>query len=121
MRIAIATDQDFVSACFGCCSACTIIDIEAGRIQGTLVVPNPGWQHSYWADLLQRNSVTALVVGHIGENATAVLKWRGVQVISGVEGQIDEVINRYLAGVLLPAPDTCGIRKGENCRLSKTS
>jgi predicted Fe-Mo cluster-binding NifX family protein len=100
MRIAIATDQDFVSSCFGCCPDCTIVELDGGKIQRTFVVPNPGWKHRYWADLLQRNSVTSLIVGNIGDNARAIIKWGGIQVISGVEGQFDDVIRRYLEGTL---------------------
>jgi predicted Fe-Mo cluster-binding NifX family protein len=100
MRIAIATDQDFVSSCFGCCPDCTIVELDGGKIQRTFVVPNPGWKHRYWADLLQRNSVTCLIVGKIGDNAKAIIKWGGIQIISGVEGQFDDVVRRYLEGTL---------------------
>lgn len=100
MRIAIATDQDFVSSCFGCCPDCTIVELDGGKIQRTFVVPNPGWKHRYWTDLLQRNSVTCLIVGNIGDNARAIITWGGIQVISGVEGQFDDIVRRYLEGTL---------------------
>ena len=100
MRIAIATDQDFVSACFGCCPDCTIVELDGARVQRTFVVPNAGWKHRYWVDLLQRNSVTCLIVGNIGENARAVIKWGGIQVISGVEGRFDDIVRRFLEGTL---------------------
>lgn len=125
MRIAIATDQDFVSSCFGCCPACTIVDIEEGKIRTTFVVPNPGWQHRYWADLLERNSVACLIVGKIGGNALAVIKWRGIQVISGVEGRIDDVVEKYIRGALHAAEDVCKEEKprhsSSECRFSKST
>lgn len=125
MRIAIATDQDFVSSCFGCCPACTIIDIEGGKIRTTFVIPNPGWQHRYWADLLERNSIACLIVGKIGANALAVIKWRGIEVISGVEGRIDDVVERYTQGALHPASGVCDDGKSRHsssdCRFSKSS
>lgn len=107
MRIAIATEQDFVSPCFGCSSACMIVEIEEGEICRTFIIPNPGWSHKYWADLLERNSVTCLIAGNIGANATGVLKWHGIQVISGVKGQIDDVVEKYLSGVLAPREAGC--------------
>ena len=123
MRIAIATDQDFVSSCFGCCPACTIVDIEAGEIRSTFVIPNPGWQHRYWADLLERNSVACLIVGKIGSNALSVIKWRGIRVISGVEGRIDDVVEKYLSGALHSAEDVCkdgkSLHSSPECRYSK--
>ncbi|MGA2532522.1 MAG: NifB/NifX family molybdenum-iron cluster-binding protein [Candidatus Aminicenantales bacterium] len=107
MRIAIATDQDFVSSCFGCCPDCTIVEIEGGRVLRTFVVPNPGWRHKYWADFLQKNSVESLIVGNIGANAKAVIRWAGIQVLSGVTGQFDDVIRRYLEGSLQPGTGDC--------------
>jgi predicted Fe-Mo cluster-binding NifX family protein len=107
MRIALSTDQDFVSSCFGCCPACTIIDIEAGDIRRTLSVPNPGWQHRQWADFLERNSVKCLIVGNIGANAMAVLKWRGIPVISGVQGCVDAVVRKYVDGTLAASGGAC--------------
>ncbi len=100
MRIAIATDENFVSSCFGGCPECTIVELDGGKIQRTFVVPNPGWKHRYWVDLLQKNKVTHLIVGNIGDNAKAIIKWGGIQVISGVEGQFDDVVRRYLEGAL---------------------
>lgn len=108
MRIAIATDQDFVSSCFGCCPDCTIVEVEGGKVLRTFVVPNSGWRHKYWADLLQKNSVESLIVGNIGANAKAVIRWAGIQVISGVSGQFDDVIRRYLEGSLQPGAEDCG-------------
>lgn len=105
MRIAICTDQDFVSSCFGCCPACTVIDVEAGRIRQTLSVPNPGWSHRQWADFLERNAVGCLIVENIGRNAMAVLKWYGIPVIAGVRGSVDAVVQQVIDGSLKPADE----------------
>ncbi len=110
MKIAITTDQDFVSSCFGCCPACTLYDVEAGKIRNTFVVPNPCWSHREWADFLERNAVSCLIVGNIGTNARAVLRWRGIRVISGVEGPVSEVIDHYLTGSLRFGDTDCAGR-----------
>jgi predicted Fe-Mo cluster-binding NifX family protein len=107
MRIAITTEQDFVSSCFGCCQDCTIVEIEEGRICRTFMVPNAGWTHRTWADFLERNAVACLIVGKIGPNARAVLKWRGITVISGAQGSIDAVVEKYLSGALASSDNTC--------------
>jgi predicted Fe-Mo cluster-binding NifX family protein len=114
MRIAVTTDQDFVSSCFGCTPDCTVIDIEAGRISRTFIIPKPGWSHRDWADFLERNAVLCLIVGNIGANASAVLKWRGIRVLSGVQGSLDAVVERYLDGTLA-AHD--GASTGPGCGL----
>jgi predicted Fe-Mo cluster-binding NifX family protein len=100
MKIAIATDQDFVSSHFGCCPAFTIVNIEDGRIRDTFIIPNPGCQHEYWADLFFRNSIKHLIVGNMGSKAQSVLKWRGIDIILGVEGRIDDVVRRFAQGEL---------------------
>ncbi len=102
MRIAIATDQDFVSSHFGCCPSCTIVDIENGKIRDTLIIPNPGCQHSYWAELFFRNSIRHVIVGNIGSHAQAVLKGWGIEVIPGVEGTVNDIVRRIAQGELLP-------------------
>jgi predicted Fe-Mo cluster-binding NifX family protein len=107
MRIAITTEQDFVSSCFGCCQDCTVLEIEEGRILRTFMVPNTGWTHRTWADFLERNAVACLIVGNIGPNARAVLKWRGITVISGAQGSIDAVVEKYLSGALASSADAC--------------
>lgn len=124
MRIAVTTDQDFVSSCFGCTPDCTVIEIEAGHIIRTFIVPNPGWSHRSWADFLERNAIACLIVGNIGANARAVLKWRGIHVLSGVQGNLDAVVERYLDGSIAalegssPEPD-CGLSPA-GCRDLKT-
>ena len=100
MRIAIATDQDFVAAGFGCCPACTIVDVEAGHIRETFIIPNPGSKHEYWAELFCRNSVKHLIVGKIGAHARSVMNWWGIEVMAGAQGSIDDVVCRFARGEL---------------------
>ena len=100
MRIAIATDQDFVASGFGCCPACTIMDIEEGNIRETFIIPNPGSKHEYWAELFCRNSIKHLIVGKIGLHARSVMNWWGIEVIAGIQGQIDDVVHRFARGEL---------------------
>ncbi len=106
MRLAIVTDQDFVSEHFGCCPACTIVDQEDGKIRGTLIIPNPGCRHEYWADLFIRNSIKHVIVGNIGSRALSVLQWHGIDVIRGAEGRIDDVVRKFAQGKLRTEPGT---------------
>jgi predicted Fe-Mo cluster-binding NifX family protein len=100
MRIAIATDQDFVASGFGCCPACTIVNVEDGNIRETFIIPNPGSRHEYWAELFCRNAIKHLIVGRIGAHARSVMNWWGIEVFSGVQGSIDEVVHRFARGEL---------------------
>ena len=98
MKIAVATDQDFVASGFGCCPFCSIVDIEDGQIRETLLIPNPGASHSFWADLFVRNSIKFVIAGSMGPTARSVMLEKGVQPVLGVRGQVDDVVRRFAAG-----------------------
>jgi predicted Fe-Mo cluster-binding NifX family protein len=100
MRIAIATDQDFVASGFGCCPACTIVNVEDGKIRETFIIPNPGSKHEYWAELFCRNGIKHLLVGKIGAHALSVMNWWGIEVMAGVQGSIDDVVQQFSRGEL---------------------
>ena len=100
MKIAIATDQDFVASGFGCSPFCSIVDIEDGKIRDSLLIPNPGGRHEFWADLFVRNSIKFVIAGSMGPTARAVMMGRGIQPVLGVRGQVDEVVRRFAAGEL---------------------
>ncbi len=102
MRIAIATDQDFVASGFGCSPCYTIVEVEDGRIRQTFVVPNFGVRHSDLAELFVRNSVKFVIAGSMGPTARSVMLGEGVQPILGVTGRIDDVVRRFAAGELFP-------------------
>lgn len=103
MRIAIATDQDFVASGFGCSPVYTIVEVEDGRIRQTFVVPNSGFRHSDLAELFVRNSVKVVIAGSMGPTSRSVMLGEGVEPILGVTGQIDDVVRRFAAGELSPA------------------
>ena len=100
MRIAVATDQDFVASGFGCSPFCSIVEVEDGQIRGTLLIPNPGGRHEFWADLFVRNSIKFVIAGSMGPTARAVMLGKGIQPVLGVKGHVDDVIRRFVAGEL---------------------
>ena len=100
MKIAVATDQDFVASGFGCSPFCSIVEIEDGQIRETLLIPNPGASHAFWADLFVRNSIKFVIAGSMGPTARSVMLGKGVQPILGVKGQVDDVVRQFVAGKL---------------------
>jgi predicted Fe-Mo cluster-binding NifX family protein len=111
MRIAIATEHDFVAPYFGCCPLCLIADVDHGRIVHSLVIPNPGCNHEFWAELFVRNAVTHVIAGQMGTQARSTLLGRGISVLTGVRGDIDEVLGRLDRGELVSSPP----ESGESC------
>jgi predicted Fe-Mo cluster-binding NifX family protein len=102
MKLAIATEQDSVASGFGCSPFCMIVDIEDGQIRDTLLIPNPGGNHAFWADLFVRNSIKFVIAGSMGPTARAIMTGHGIQPVLGIKGPIDEVVRRFVAGELAP-------------------
>ncbi len=100
MRVAIATDQDAVAAQFGCCPMCTIAEVVDGHILDTFIIPNPGCNHEFWADLFFRNRVAHVIAGSMGSTAEAILRHRGINVVLGVHGDVAEAVSRLSLGEL---------------------
>jgi predicted Fe-Mo cluster-binding NifX family protein len=98
MRIAVATDRDCVASGFGCCPFCTIVEIEDGRVHSTLLIPNPGAKHEYWADFFFRNSIHVIIAGSMGATARSIMLGSGIRPVLGVKGPIDTAVQRFLAG-----------------------
>jgi predicted Fe-Mo cluster-binding NifX family protein len=108
MKLAIATDQDHVASGFGCSPFCTIVDIEDGHVRNSLLIPNPGGNHSFWADLFFRNAIKYVVAGSMGPTARAIMTGHGIQPVLGIKGPIDDVIRRFVAGELTPVATDAG-------------
>ena len=100
MKIAVATDQNFVASGFGCAPFCSILDVEDGLVRDSLLIPNPGGSHTFWADLFVRNSIKVVIAGSMGPTARAIMTGRGIQPVLGVRGRVDEVVRRFAAGEL---------------------
>lgn len=100
MRIAIATDQDSVASGFGCCPFVMIAAVDDGRIRETLLIPNTGAGHAFWADLFFRNSIKFVIAGSMGPMARATMIRWGIQPILGASGAIEDVVRQFAAGEL---------------------
>lgn len=100
MRIAIATDQDAVAAGFGCAPFMMIAAVEDGRIRETLLIPNLGASHEFWADLFFRNSIKVVIAGSMGPTAQRTMTYWGIQPILGASGAVDDVVRKFATGEL---------------------
>jgi len=111
MRIAIASEGDFVSAHFGRCPHFLIVDIdEAGNIIKQELVENPGFtnhQPGLVPKFLQSIGVDYIIAGGMGPKAVMMLESMGIQVILGVTGKVKDVLNAFLAGTLKGGESLC--------------
>jgi predicted Fe-Mo cluster-binding NifX family protein len=118
MKIAISTDQGFVSAHFGRCPAYTLVDIEGGRVVDRREIPNPGHQPGFLPQYLSERGVGVIIAGGMGPRAQGLFAERNIQTITGIQGPVDAVIDQFLRQELEAGQDLCdhGHRHDESCR-----
>ena len=108
MRLAIATENGNVSAHFGHCEKFTIVDIENETLKSTEELSSAHGDCGTLPQLLGEKGVQCVITGGIGGRPMQLFSTKGVQVVPGVSGTIDEVIGAYIAGNLQPGDNLCG-------------
>ncbi len=112
MKIAISTEQGYVSAHFGRCPSYTIVDIKGGQILNLEEIPNPGHQPGFLPQFLSQRGVNCIIAGGMGPRAKALFTQNNIETIIGVQGPIDEVINKFINQELESSEDLCDHRHG---------
>lgn len=107
MKVAISTDQEYVSAHFGRCPSYTIFEIEEGKIFNREEIPNPGHQPGFLPQFLSERGVNCIIAGGMGPRAQHLFAERNIETIIGVQGPVDEVIEKFLNAELEPGEDLC--------------
>ncbi|MDW3229958.1 MAG: NifB/NifX family molybdenum-iron cluster-binding protein [Acidobacteriota bacterium] len=107
MRIAIATDKGFVSAHFGRCPSYTIVDIEEGKVIKSEEIANPGHSPGFLPRFLADKGVDVIIAGGMGPRAKGHFAENNIQVITGVQGKVEEVIERFVRQEIRPGQDLC--------------
>ena len=118
MKIAVSTENGYVSAHFGRCPAYTLVDIEDGRVVGRAEIPNPGHQPGFLPQYLSERGAGVIIAGGMGPRAQGLFAEKNIQTIIGIQGPIDEVIDKFLWQELESGQDLCdhGHRHDEPCR-----
>ncbi len=108
MKVAISTDQGYVSAHFGRCASYTIIEIHEGKILNREEIPNPGHQPGFLPQFLSEKGVSFIIAGGMGPRAQGLFAEKNIQPIIGVQGPVDEVIEKFVRQELEAGEDLCG-------------
>jgi len=120
MKIAISTDEGTVSSHFGRCPSFTIIEIEERKLKGIEEIPNPGHHPGFLPDFFQKQGVQCIICGGMGQRAQNLFAQKGIDFILGVQGKIDEVIDKLLKGKLEGGDTLCQPGKGKGYGIPKT-
>lgn len=114
MKVAISTDQGYVSAHFGRCATYTIVETQEGQISSREEIPNPGHQPGFLPQFLSERGVSCIIAGGMGPRAQALFAQKNIETIIGVQGPIDDVIEKFITQELEVGDDLCGHSHGEH-------
>jgi len=107
MKIAIPTQNGQVSGHFGHCPQFTLVDIEEGGVKEKNLIDNPGHQPGFLPKFLAEKGVQCIIAGGMGGQAQDLFASYNVQVITGAQGAIDQVIKNFIEGKLISTDSVC--------------
>ena len=106
-RIAVTYDNGQVFQHFGRTEAFKVYEVEDDKVINSEIVESNGVGHGALAGLLADNTIDVLICGGIGGGAQTALADAGVEVCSGVQGDVDQAVEAYLKGELVSAGVNC--------------
>ncbi len=101
MKIAIACKNEVVSNHFGQSESFEIYTIENGIPVFIESLESPAHTHGGSPIFLINTGIKFLICGNLGEKAIQMLNSKGIDVLSGAEGAIEDVISCYAKGTLI--------------------
>ncbi len=120
MKIAVSTDNGMVSPHFGRCPQFTIIEIEENKVTDKKVIDNPGHHPGYLPEFLGKAGVNCIIAGGMGITAQELFSQAGIKAILGIQGTVDGIVEKVLAGTLEGGESICNPGAGKGYGLDKT-
>ncbi len=107
MKIAVASEKEFVTEHFGHCEHFHIFEVEDGKIVRSSIQANPGHRPGFLPNFLGDLGVTVIISGGMGAGAIEIFNDRGIEVITGASGLALEAAERCVKGELLSTGSVC--------------
>lgn len=107
MKIAIAKNGNIVSGHFGHCEGFETFEVADGKILERAFIPSPVHQPGILPPFLAEKGVNVIIAGGMGGAAVELFKERNIDVVIGAQGDLDDVIKKYLDGELKSTVSAC--------------
>ena len=118
-KIAISTDSGFVSEHFGRCPEFTIVEIEDNKVIKKETIENPGHRTGFLPKFFSEQGVDCVIAGGAGFRAQQFFNEFRIELITGVQGKIDDVIEQILKGTLKGGESLCKPGSGKGYGVEK--
>ncbi len=120
MKIDISTDGQRVSPHFGRCPSFTIVETKESKVVSKKLIDNPGHHPGYLPQFLNGIGVNYIVAGSMGMRAKDLFKEVGIEPILGIEGKVDDAIDKIIKGTLKGGDSICSPGAGKGYGIDKT-
>lgn len=100
MKIAVSYNSGDVYGHFGKTSTFAVYEIDGGNILSREIKDTEGKSHGELVDLLYSWNINVVFVGGIGSHAIDLLKEKGINVYTGVTGEVEKNVIDFLNGKL---------------------
>ncbi|NLP46478.1 MAG: dinitrogenase iron-molybdenum cofactor [Epulopiscium sp.] len=107
MKIAVASEKNQVTQHFGHCENFNIFDIEGDQIVKNESIPNPGHKPGFLPNFLNDIGIDVIISGGMGGGAVEIFNEKGIEVITGAQGDAKESVELYLQGKLKSTGSIC--------------
>lgn len=116
MKIAVTYDNGNVFQHFGKTEFFKVYEVEDQKVISSEVISSNGSGHGALAGVLAGQSVNVLICGGIGGGAQTALAEAGIEVCSGAQGNVDQVVEAYMKGELVSTGVNCNHHEeGHSC------
>lgn len=109
-KIAIPTRENVVDDHFGHCEYYTVFTLDEQQTvvsRERLDSPQGCGCKSNIASVMQQMGITLMLAGNMGMGAYEKLTAHGIQVVRGCQGDVEEVLQQYLAGKITDSAESC--------------
>ena len=117
MKVAICFEKGRVFQHFGHTKEFKIYDIKDNEVKDFYYVSVNGEGCSTLVPILKANGINVLICGGLGQGAFNHLTEAGIIVLSGVEGEVDDVIGEFMNETLIynESPNCDHHEDGHDC------
>ena len=119
MKVAISSDSGKVSPHFGRAPEFTFVTIEDNKIIKKDVFPNPGHTVGSIPQFINEQGASCIITGGMGHRAIQFFNQYDIEVIMGVDGDINDAIEKILNGTLEGGESLCSPGGGKGYGVEK--
>lgn len=107
MIIGIATENNNVSQHFGHCKGFTIYEVENSSVKSKQFLSNPSHKPGFLPEYLHEKGINVIISGGMGAGAIQLFNEKSIQIVTGAQGNVDDVVNNYIEGKLQSSESVC--------------